>query len=442
MKEEDWGKSSLTRLARYMLESLVSLAVSPFDKMIGDEGDIRDLLKALPMLTRLYSSVNKWKVSRAAMFLTAQQMHLRESRPDILKMIVDKGPWLNEVFIEHHNSCIARSLQYTSDMDIVKIRHASIATDYKRSMGRSILHAFRKKDAKPRVEKIEDSCSDAKADDDENMVGEEDISGATLEEKNKITERDSEPKRQVTRRKNQPKMRALIQSLAENFMVPFIQCLGNVPAGVADLDGYNIIDMYRPASLNDDIALKAMERHEDDLLAYVETKKRDEDRRVKSEQPQRRHDAQVDALAAFLDRQVRKDLQTIHRDLQANSAAGIQLQMPLHVKPPLSKSKKEDLVNDIHAALMAYSNAHRESEAWAVARLETVFANKVDFKQLRADATGNLKSYKNPSYKKILSKVINESLSEAMISNIDWDKKIKFPLGLDDDEEEAKEGED
>ena len=91
---------------------------------------------------------------------------------------------------------------------------------------------------------------------------------------------------------------------------------------------------------------------------------------------------------------------------------------------------------------MAYSNAHRESEAWAVARLETVFANKVDFKQLRADATGNLKSYKNPSYKKILSKVINESLSEAMISNIDWDKKIKFPLGLDDDEEEAKEGED
>ncbi len=29
-----------------------------------------------------------------------------------------------------------------------------------------------------------------------------------------------------------------------------------------------------------------------------------------------------------------------------------------------------------------------------------------------------------------------------MISNIDWDKKIKFPLGLDDDEEEAKEGED
>ena len=61
---------------------------------------------------------------------------------------------------------------------------------------------------------------------------------------------------------------------------------------------------------------------------------------------------------------------------------------------------------------------------------------------IRADATGNWKSYKNPSYKKILSNVINESLSEAMISNIDWDKKIKFPLGLDDDEEEAKEGED
>ena len=25
-----------------------------------------------------------------------------------------------------------------------------------------------------------------------------------------------------------------------------------------------------------------------------------------------------------------------------------------------------------------------------------------------------------------------------MIGNIDWDKKIKFTLGLDDDEEEAK----
>ena len=109
-------------------------------------------------------------------------------------------------------------------------------------------------------------------------------------------------------------------------------------------------------------------------------------------------------MAAFLDRQARKDLQTTHRDLQANSAAGIQLQTPLHVKPPLSKAKKEDLVNDIHAALMAYSNAHRESEAWAVARLEAAFANKVDFKQLRADATGNLKSYKSPSYKKLFPK--------------------------------------
>ena len=100
-----------------------------------------------------------------------------------------------------------------------------------------------------------------------------------------------------------------------------------MPAGVADLDGYNIllVDMRRPARLNDNIALKGMERHEDDLLAYVETKKRDEDRRVKFEQPQRRHDAQVDALAAFLDRQAIKDLQTTHRDLQANSAAGIQL---------------------------------------------------------------------------------------------------------------------
>ena len=231
-----WNKNSLTKLIFSLCNEQLRIAVEPFDLWNGD-GNLKPFLDALPKLVVLYSVGKKPKVVRAALFLVAELVHLNNNRQDILKFLIENAPLLNEVFIEHHNSTIARKLENLSNVDIQIIRNVSIETDRVRSFRNNFTEFLETKDALKKVPKTKEMHSAPKSQALSLIATnyDSDTEGQKIDPMPSSTDRDdsssqvykrhdSECRAQVTRRTNPDgSSKNLIKCLSRYFFVPLIK---------------------------------------------------------------------------------------------------------------------------------------------------------------------------------------------------------------------------
>lgn len=132
--------NDLTKLVNYMCIDMLGVVVIPYNALVGD-GNLAPLLKSLPKIGRTVCMGGMPKITRAILFLLLSTEHLVLERPDVLKLC---GKWaraLNELFIEHQNSRIAR-LTAGHQINVQSIRNASIETQMRQEQNAKIKTAF------------------------------------------------------------------------------------------------------------------------------------------------------------------------------------------------------------------------------------------------------------------------------------------------------------
>ena len=122
--------NALTKNIGLMFEML-EICVKPFDDL-NDKGDISTLFEWYPSMIKLFAMGKKPNIVCAGFFLLAQLQHMLQHRPDLIKQIGSICTSLNEVFIEHDNSIIARALEGML-VAFDKIREVSVLVEKKRS---------------------------------------------------------------------------------------------------------------------------------------------------------------------------------------------------------------------------------------------------------------------------------------------------------------------
>ena len=122
--------NALTKKIGLMFEML-EICVKPFDDL-NDKGDISTLFEWYPSMIKLFAMGKKPNIVCAGFFLLAQLQHMLQHRPDLIKQIGSICTSLNEVFIEHDNSIIARALEGML-VAFDKIREVSVLVEKKRS---------------------------------------------------------------------------------------------------------------------------------------------------------------------------------------------------------------------------------------------------------------------------------------------------------------------
>ena len=143
-------------------------------------------------------------------------LHLREHRPDILKLVASNATYCNEVFVEHINSIISRMLSSGAQLQFQDIRNASADVPIRRALIQQLKKIQeRKKDPQKK------SSSD-----------------------NDTSEQHSEIRSQVYRfMSEQGPGYKQAKEVAEQFLVPLIKSFATAILTQSDTDA---LDAYRP----------------------------------------------------------------------------------------------------------------------------------------------------------------------------------------------------
>lgn len=168
--------------------------MEPFNTLNAD-GDITELYEQYPMMIRLFAVGNKPKIVRAGYFLLAELIHLVDNRPDILPQHAESCTSLNEVFIEHNHSILARLLD-KAKKEFQILRNLSVQISQDRQRKTSMLELLQRGDDGP------------------------------LKKKARVAERsrgDSEVKIQVTRFRKGGSCFPQVQMVADNWLIPLIK---------------------------------------------------------------------------------------------------------------------------------------------------------------------------------------------------------------------------
>jgi len=128
--ERVWKTNALTRMIYSIYHDQLKLVIEPYNALNKD-GDISLLIERLPQQLNLFAYGRKPNIVKAAFLLISQFVHLREHRPDVLRQMASIGKSLSELFIEHHNSVLARAMSKLSK-DIDTLRTESIRIQMRR----------------------------------------------------------------------------------------------------------------------------------------------------------------------------------------------------------------------------------------------------------------------------------------------------------------------
>ena len=243
--------SAIIRLFRSLME-IQALCVEPFNNL-NAKGNIEQLLTLLPMMTRLVAFGKKPKIVRAFMFLVMQNEHLVEHRPDILVQMAQNCTSLNEVFIEHLHSVVARQTNQNTVLDFDKARVAPVKADKKASAN----EAWRK------ITK----------------TGEGGPLKKVLGPSTQTDREDSEVKRQVTRFEVGGSERLYVQHVAKYWLLPLLQKLASLPL-IGEGDAATL-DSYRPLAFENTFGYLTESRRQ--LEEHIKSLRRKEAKMVAAE---------------------------------------------------------------------------------------------------------------------------------------------------------------
>lgn len=129
--QQYYQKNSLCKMIHSLLHHQLRLCVEPMNAIHAD-GNITPLLTQFPMYARLFSFGCKPFITRAALFLIAQLIHLQKKRNDLAVQLGYICTSISDVNVEHANALIERYAVTHQSKDFQDIRNASVDISMKR----------------------------------------------------------------------------------------------------------------------------------------------------------------------------------------------------------------------------------------------------------------------------------------------------------------------
>ena len=142
--EDVFEANALTRMVHSYMEDIVwQLCVEPM-QALKCFGDIHCLYQRIPMYVKLLVGGDKPKVAQAATYLTAETVHLKDERPDILRQAAQDATLGDELFVEHHHSPLSKACERMQVKDTQGIRNASVIIAKERNDNKATARLYEK----------------------------------------------------------------------------------------------------------------------------------------------------------------------------------------------------------------------------------------------------------------------------------------------------------
>lgn len=401
IREENlFNSTAIGRLLHNLFEQL-DLCIAPFNSL-NNEGNIEPLLRRYPNMIRLYAVGNKPNIIKTGFFLQVQLHHMINNRPDLIQQIGNCCTSLNEVFIEHNNSIIARNLEGLR-VTFPTIRKTSILIEKKRQQRsdlKKLLHRSKDKNAN---ELKRNSSSMAP------------------------TDSMSEVRKQVHRFTEDGSLHQMVKEVSVNFLLPLLRSYAMLKHSDHQEKLFN---EYRPLQA---IGEKLKEAA-DSFKKYVHTQ-RNKEIRLRGKQAEPAQPLQLTALTSFLTAQTAAILKQIISVLILRPPEYLHLLRSFttkSVKATLQGAKANQVTaistmfvqpKDPEAALL--------NDAEAIQRIKS-FCKALHILLHKAKAFDPSNPTTNKALQRPLQEVLtacpNKDQALEILGNLDWNPAIVFPF--------------
>lgn len=401
IEESLFTSSSLGRLIENLFEQL-SLCTAPFNSL-NNKGNIEPLLRLYPQLIKLYAVGNKPNIVKTGFFLQAQLHHMIDKRPDLVKQIGKVCTSLNEVFIEHNNSVIARNLVGLM-VTFPTIRNTSVLIEKKRQQ---------REDLKKLCHRSNESGYDQLKRTSISINPQENM---------------SEVRRQVSRFGEHGSLGVLVKDISVNFLLPLLRKYSTLKCSELQ---EQLVNEYRPLeNISERLKEAAI-----DIKKYVANQKKLEARRTQKNQAPVQDEA-FTVLTAFLHDQTAATLKQILSILQLRPKTYEHLLRQFKTDKDLRASTKGLKMNQVRALACMFKEpvdpkAAIFNDHEAVHRIQDFCKTlRISLRKARPFDPRNPPKQKPPirPLEEVLKSCPSKSKSLEILGSLDWNHENIFPF--------------
>jgi hypothetical protein len=346
-----------------------------------------------------------------------------------MKQIAEIGTLLNEVFIEHHNSAVARRLVGNA-ASFQDIRDESVNVGRLRSLIRQVRNLFDIQSSGKALGLMEDR-------DTEKGVLKKAKSGNISNEDRP----DSEVRKQVRRFEIGGKQWPLVEKLANEWFIPLMRNYATPTLGINDKtkEGRqfcHFFDNYRPLGTEqEDILLL----HVAKLQSYVKSVAKKEENAISNSNNDgspKEASTPLEPLDYFLSKQtIKKQLLPIHAIMSRIPES------PMHIVPANKPCPllKRDIIADIKEAVRNWCQSHAGDESNAIAKIKQMCRKpplggpQIELTKISNDLSLTARLKNLPSSKcsfKYAATRIDESIATDIMTELKWDNAKSFPYNV------------